>query len=78
MRSSRMRGYGSWCIGWNEASRKQNQPSNNGNGCALFLIGFGILFLISSIKVCFETGSPLALFFGLAVIAGIIKGLNNG
>lgn len=77
MRSSRMRGYGSWSIGWNEARRKSNLPPNNNdnNGCAILFLGFSFLFLISCFKVSFETGSPLAIFIGLAAIAGTLKGL---
>jgi hypothetical protein len=70
-----MRGYGSWCIGWNEGSRKPIPPSNNNNGCLLIFIGFVILLVITSFKVSFETGNPLAIIFGLAILAGMLKGL---
>lgn len=76
MRSSRMRGYGSWCIGWNEGSRKQPTPppSNNG-GCMIIFLIFIILLVFSSFKASFETGSPLGIFLGLAIVAGLLKGL---
>lgn len=70
-----MRGYGSWRIGWNEGSRKPSPPSNNNNGCLLIFIVFVILLVITSFKVSFETGNPLAIIFGLAILAGMLKGL---
>lgn len=70
-----MRGYGSWCIGWNEGSRKPIPPSNNNNGCLIIFIFFVVLLVISAIKVTFETGNPLGLFLALAVVAGLLKGL---
>jgi len=69
-----MRGYGSWSIGWNEASRKPSPPSNN-NGCLVIFVCFVILLVITSFKVSFETGNPLAIIFGLAILAGMMKGL---
>lgn len=71
-----MRGYGSWSIGWNEG-RKPSPPSNDNNntGCLFLVIGFSILLLFSSLKTTFETGNLFALFIGLAVIAGLFKGL---
>jgi len=72
-----MRGYGAWCMGWNEGGRKRFTPPSNNGGCGVFLLGFGILFLISCLKVSFETGNPMGLFLGIAVIAGIFKGLAN-
>lgn len=72
MRSSRMRGYGSWCIGWREAERK---PYQGGGGPGIFFYGFIILLVISCIKVAIETGNPTAFIIGLAVIAGVFKGL---
>lgn len=78
MRSSRMRGYGSWTIGWREGERKSNFPdnNNNNNGCAPLFIGLAILILFSSIKVTLETGNILALLIGIAMVCGIIKGLS--
>lgn len=71
MRNHRMRGYGSWCIGWNEGSRKTYQPtkntSNNGNGCVLVFV---VLFALCSFKVAIESGNFWGLVFGLAVLAG--------
>lgn len=72
-----MRGYGSWTIGWNEADRKSNLPTNNNNGCVWIIIGLGILFFISSVKATIETGNLFGICIGIAVLAGIIKGLNT-
>jgi hypothetical protein len=75
MRSSRMRGYGSWCIGWNEGKNKNIEPPSNNNGCLFIFIIFVILLIISSFKASFQTGSPLGIIFGLAILAGLLKGL---
>ena len=69
-----MRGYGSWSIGWNE---KNSNPSPPNNGCFLVLIAFGVLFLITSIQTSLETGSLFAIILGIAVLGGIIKGIND-
>jgi hypothetical protein len=76
MRSKRMRGYGSWCIGWNESNRNET-PSSNNSGCLWILIGLGVLFFISSLKVTMETGNLFSICIGIAVLCGIIKGLND-
>lgn len=77
MRSSRMRGYGSWCIGWNEANRKPSPPNDNG-GCVIVALGlFFILLVLCLFKASLDTGSPLGFLFGICVIAGFIKGLNK-
>lgn len=74
MRCSRMRGYGSWSMGWNEAQRKPSPPSNN-NGCGLLMGLFFLLLALCLFKASFDTGSPLGLLFGICVIAGFLKGL---
>jgi hypothetical protein len=73
-----MRGYGSWCIGWNEANRKSPPPQNDNNGCGMTVLAlFFILLALCCFKASFDTGSPLGFLFGICVIMGFIKGLNN-
>lgn len=79
MRSHRMRGYGAWCQGWNDAARSRRSgppPSDNG-GCLAIMICLGAVFIFSCIKVTLETGNIYALFIGMAVIAGVLKGLKS-
>lgn len=77
MRSSRMRGYGSWSIGWREGERSPGPPPGNPWGCGVVAIGFIVLLLVTSVKVALETGNGMALLIGLAVAAGIIQGMNK-
>ena len=74
MRSHRMRGYGSWCMGWNEAGRGGG-GGGDGGGCGMLLVyGFFILLALCFFKVALETGSGLGVLFGVAVLAGLLKG----
>lgn len=74
MRSSRMRGYGSWCMGWREAERKPSPPSG---GPGIFFFAFMALVVFSCVKVAIETGNPMAFLIGLAVVAGIFQGMKS-
>ena len=72
MRSSRMRGYGSWTIGWREHKIIEPGPPS-----PLRFILWAFLGLV--LCVCLNTalqGHPLALLFGLAIIAGALKSQN--
>lgn len=75
MRCKRMRGYGSWCLGWKEGERASNRPSNNDNGgCGTtVVVGFILIVAFSFFKVAIESGNGLAFILGLAVIAGLMK-----
>ena len=71
MRNHRMRGYGAWCMGWNEAERTKYQPSNNsGGGC---LILFFVLVALCFFKVAIETGNAMGVLLGIAVLVGAFK-----
>lgn len=77
MRCKRMRGYGSWCIGWNEAKNKPYEPNNN-TGCGIVGLGlFFILLAICFVKASIDTGSPLGVLLAISVLTGFVKGLNN-
>lgn len=73
MRNHRMRGFGSWSLGWWEAERLPPGPPHK-PGC--FFWGFIALVLFSCIKVALE-GHPFALLLGLAVLAGAIQGASR-
>jgi hypothetical protein len=73
MRCKRMRGYGSWCMGWREGERLPPGPSGNGGCVMAFVYGFLILLAFTFFKVGIESGNGLAFIFGLAVIAGLLK-----
>ncbi|NDD54931.1 hypothetical protein EBZ39_13885 [bacterium] len=75
MRSSRMRGYGSWCMGWREAERKPSPPSSEGPG--IFFFAFMALVVFSCAKVAIETGNPMSFLLGLAVVVGIFQGIKS-
>lgn len=77
MPSHRMRGYGSWSIGWREGERAGPPPSGNPWGCGVVAVLFIILLLFTCLKVALETGNGMALLIGLAVVAGIVQGLNK-
>lgn len=77
MRCSRMRGYGSWCLGWKEAERNPGPPQGNGGCGTVAVCGFVILIALSSFKVALETGSGMAVLIGIAVIAGLAQGLTK-
>lgn len=77
MRSSRMRGYGSWSIGWREGERNPGPPPEDSWGCVIVSIGFIILLLCVSLKTAVETGSGMAILIGLAIAAGIIQGMTK-
>lgn len=66
-----MRGYGSWTIGWREGERTPNGPPGE-PGC-LFWAFIGTL-LLAALQVALQ-GNPLAILFGLAILAGVIKGM---
>lgn len=74
MRSSRMRGYGSWSMGWREGERTPSPPSS---GPGILFYGFMLLVVVSFVKVAIDTGNPMAFLIGLAVIAGVIKGISS-
>lgn len=80
MRFRRMRGYGSWSIGWREGERRGSfQPRNNGNNNGglgpIILFGFLILTAITLVQVSIQTGSLLGILIGIALVAGILKGV---
>ena len=78
MRSSRMRGYGAWTMGWREGERRSGGGGGGGgNGCAFVMVCLAVLFMFSCIKVVLETGNVYALLIGIAVIAGVVQGLNK-
>lgn len=70
MRNHRMRGYGAWCMGWNEAQRTPYEPNNSGNGC---LIVFFVILALTFFKVAIETGTPLGFLIGIALLAGLFR-----
>ena len=70
MRSSRMRGYGAWCMGWNDAQKKSYQPNNNNSGC---LIIFLLILSFSFFKVAIETGNFLGMLFGALILLSLFK-----
>lgn len=70
MRSSRMRGYGSWCTGWREGGRMPSSPSG---GPGILFWAFMALVVFS----CLKAGGTMGLILGLAVIAGVIKGIQS-
>lgn len=78
MRSSRMRGYGAWKAGWREGERRiSGSPPGNSRCGTLLGYGFILLLVFSCFKVAFESGNPMGILFGLAVIAGVIKAVSR-
>jgi hypothetical protein len=77
MRSHRMRGYGSWCMGWRDAERNPGPPPGNNGGCGILFFGFMALVVFSFFKVALETGNGMGIILGLAVVAGVIKGMSK-
>lgn len=71
-----MRGYAFWCMGWDENDPSPGPPGNNGGCMVLFMCLVG-LFALSCFRVAFETGNMMGVLLGLAVIAGLLKGLNR-
>lgn len=71
MRSHRMRGYGAWCQGWRDAERLPPGPPQRPG---IIFWGFIVLVLFSCIQVALQ-GNPMALLIGLAVLAGVLKGI---
>ena len=69
MRSHRMRGYGAWCQGWNDAKRLPPGPPHKPG---VIFWGFVVLVLFSCVQVALQ-GHPMALLFGLALLAGALK-----
>ena len=43
----------------------------------LMFFGFMALVVFSFLKTSLETGSPMGLILGLAVVAGVMKGLSK-
>lgn len=73
-----MHGYGAWCLGWWEAERDRGpSPPGNGGGCMVLFVCLVGLFALSCFRVAFETGNGMGIVLGLAVIAGLVKGMNN-
>ena len=73
-----MRGYGSWTIGWREGERNRGGPSPEPGGCGtLLFVGFIAIVIFSFLKTSLETGNPMGLILGLAVVAGVMKGLSK-
>jgi len=73
MRSSRMRGYGSWTIGWREGERLPPGPPQ---GPGWLFWGFVGVLLFSCLQVALQ-GHPFALILGLAILAGAVRGANT-
>jgi hypothetical protein len=71
MRSSRMRGYGSWTIGWREGERQP--PGEPNNGCMLVFCGIVVLAALSVMS----QGTPIAFAIGMAIIFGMVNGLKK-
>lgn len=74
MRCSRMRGYGSWCMGWREGERLPPGPPGKPG---IFFWGFMALLVFSFVKVGIETGNSMGFLLGLAVVAGLMKGMKS-
>lgn len=72
MRSSRMRGYGSWTIGWREGERLPPGEPNN-NGCMLVFCGIVVLAAFC----CFTQGTGMGFLLGIAIILGMVNGLKK-
>ena len=70
MRRHRMRGYGAWCQGWRDAQRLPPGPPHKPG---IFFWGFILLVIFSCLQVAAQ-GNPLAILFGLAILAGAIQG----
>lgn len=69
MRCSRMRGYGSWSIGWREGERLP--PGKPNGGCMFIFCGIVVLAALCS----FAQGTGMGFILGLAIILGMFKGL---
>jgi hypothetical protein len=69
MRSSRIRGYGSWTIGWREAERLPSGPPHKPGD---FFWCFIALIMFVCIKVVIQ-GHPFAILIGFSILAGTIK-----
>ena len=76
MRSKRMRGYGSWCMGWKEAEKsRKSHPNNDGNGLGSIIFYFFLIVIaITFFQVAVQTGNPLGILLGFAIITGMLKG----
>lgn len=70
MRCSRMRGYGSWSIGWREGERLPPGPPHK-PGC-LFWAFIGLV-LYACVVTALQ-GHPFAIILGLAILGGALKG----
>lgn len=68
MRCCRMRGYGSFCIGWNEAQRTKYEPDNNNNGCLAIIAAVFVICLISAM---ISVGTFWGFVIGLAILVGM-------
>jgi hypothetical protein len=73
VRCKRMRGYGSWSIGWREGERQRGQPLGDPGCGMLFLYAFLALVVFCCLKVTIETGNFMGVLIGLAVVAGLLK-----
>jgi hypothetical protein len=73
MRNHRMRGYGAWCQGWRDAERLPPGPPHKPG---ILFWGFIGVLVFTFLKVTLETGNPMGILLGLAVLAGVVKGLN--
>ena len=65
-----MRGYGAWCQGWRDAQRLPPGPPHKPG---IFFWSFIGLVVFACFQVALQ-GNPLAILFGLAILAGAIQG----
>jgi len=70
-RSSRMRGYGSWSIGWKESSKERTGESFGCGFITLIFAGLIIYFLIATV---IESGFGFGAVFCLALLSGLFQG----
>jgi Flp pilus assembly protein TadB len=59
-------------MGWREGERKSYPSGNSHPG--FFFYGFFLLLVLCFFKVAIETGNPLGVLFGIAIVAGLLKG----
>lgn len=74
MRSHRMRGYGAWCSGWNEAKAPRGRPNNTGPGPIFFL--FAGLLVLLCFRTAIESGNGFTALLGIAIFCGVMKAVS--